>query len=210
MRSTVLAVLRVLELWKNGENEADIFFNRNKHIPPKEIRITLAPRRELYYNVSEETRTDRMGAKPGRELERGAAADLWRHTLSHINSVFGRLVYLSSLRNSNTGRYEHHGLALMFGDDDAHETLYESHQRAFREWIGYGLEHQKVDLDLYLSELCVDKKPLIETWLRLAPFRNFLPANVRVAERQLYLTDLETLLDLLRSAHGVSSPDRDA
>jgi hypothetical protein len=151
-----------------------------------------------------------MATKHGRELERGAAADLWRHTLSHINTAFGRLAYLSSLRNVNTGRYEHHGLALMFGEDDAHETLFDSHKRVFREWIGYDLEHQKADLDLYLSELAVDRKRLIETWLRLAPYRGFLPASVKAPEQQLYLTDLETLLDLLRAAHGVSSPDPDA
>ena len=49
-------------------------------------------------------------------LERGAASDLWRHTLSQIPSVFGRLVYLSSLRNPNTDSYEHHGFSQMFGD----------------------------------------------------------------------------------------------
>src|SRR5216683_4844157 len=42
-------------------------------------------------------------------LERGAANDLWRHTLSQIPAVFGRMVYLAGLRNGR-GRYEHHGL----------------------------------------------------------------------------------------------------
>ncbi len=36
--------------------------------------------------------------RPKQVLERGAASDLWRHTLSQIPTVFGRLVYLSSLR----------------------------------------------------------------------------------------------------------------
>ena len=44
-------------------------------------------------------------------FERGAAADVWRHTLSQIPYLYGRLAYLGSLRNANTGRYEHHGLA---------------------------------------------------------------------------------------------------
>ena len=49
------------------------------------------------------------------KLERGAAADLWRNTLSQIPTLFGRLVYLSSLRDSNSGAYEHYGLAKVFG-----------------------------------------------------------------------------------------------
>ena len=121
-----------------------------------------------------------MSAKRSREFERGASADLWRHSLSRIPSSFGRLVYLSSLRNNNSGRYEHHGLALMFGEDDTHETLAESHQRTFSEWLNYGLEHQKADLDFYLSSLSVQRKTLVETWLRLAPYRNFVPSTVRV------------------------------
>ncbi len=47
-------------------------------------------------------------------LERGAAADLWQRTLAQIPTLFGRLVYLCSLREQNTGRYEHFGLAQMF------------------------------------------------------------------------------------------------
>src|SRR6476469_9642109 len=98
-------------------------------------------------------------------LDRGAASDLWRHTLSQIPSVFGRLVYLSSLRNLNTDTYEHHGFALMFGDDDSHRTLRQSHSQAFAEWLSYTLEQQKADLDLYLSVLGNNKRSIIEAWL---------------------------------------------
>ena len=36
-------------------------------------------------------------------LERGATADLLRNTLSQIPSLFGRLVYLCSLRDQKKG-----------------------------------------------------------------------------------------------------------
>jgi hypothetical protein len=40
-------------------------------------------------------------------------------------------------------------------------------------------------------------------------YRNLVPASARDVERQLYLTDLETLLELLRFEHGAvfSAPD---
>ena len=151
-----------------------------------------------------------MPTKTPRELPRGAAADLWRHTLSHIPSVFGRLVHLASLRNQNTAKYEHHGLALVFGDDESSRTLRESHERAFAEWLTYTLEHQKADLDLYLASLTMDRRTIIDTWLRLAPYRNFIPASARNPERALYLSDLEMLLTLLKNEYGVSGPSRDA
>jgi hypothetical protein len=143
-------------------------------------------------------------------LERGAPADLWRHTLSQIPCLFGRLVYLSSLRDSNTGGYEHHGLALVFGEEESNKTLRESHDKAFEEWLSYGLEEQKADLDLYFSSLGTDKKTLLKTWQRLAPYRNLIPASARSAERGLFLTDLEALLELLTNEYGVGALDPDA
>jgi hypothetical protein len=150
-----------------------------------------------------------MNTKRG-ALERGAAADLWRHTLSQIPCLFGRLVYLSSLRDSNTGRYEHHGLALVFGEEESDKTLRDSHDKAFSQWVTFGLEAQKADLDLYFSSLGTDKRTLLRTWQRLAPYRNMIPGSARAADRRLYLSDLEALLDLLRNEYGVAAQDRDA
>jgi len=147
---------------------------------------------------------------PKENLDRSAAADLWRHTLSQIPSVFGRLVYLASLRNGNTDSYEHHGFAQIFGREIAEQTLRLSHRQAFAEWLCFTLEEQKADLDLYLSALSVDKKTIVEAWLRLAPYRNLVPSTVRRAERELYLADLETLLTLLKNEYGASAPDPDA
>ncbi len=143
-------------------------------------------------------------------VHKSAASDIWRHTLSQIPSVFGRLVYLSSLRDPNTGKYEHHGLALVFSEDDANRSLRGSHNQAFSEWISFNLEQQKADLDLYLSQFYENKVQVLETWLRLAPYRNLVPNAVRGVEKRLYLADLEALLELLKNEYGVSAPDPDA
>lgn len=150
------------------------------------------------------------GQRAKSSLERGPAADLWRNTLAQIPSVFGRLVYLSSLRDQNTGKYEHHGLAQIFGEDEANEALGESHSRTFDDWLCFGLEEQKADLDLYLSTFETDKRTILETWIRLAPYRNLVPVEARGVERKLYLTDLEALLELLTNEYDVVCPDPDA
>src|SRR5438045_4657502 len=117
-------------------------------------------------------------------IERTAAADLWRNTLSQIHSVFGRLVYLSSLRNAVTGKYEHHGLALMFGEDDARRALRKSHTGAFAEWLGFNLEQQKADLDLYLSTVAADKPSIVENWLSVATYKTFIPNSATTVEKR--------------------------
>jgi len=146
----------------------------------------------------------------GVAFDRSAAADLWRNTISQIPTVFGRLVYLASLRNPNNGSYEHHGLSLVFGEDEANKALKNSHSAVFAEWLSFNIEQQKADLDLYISGLFEDKRVVVETWIRLTPYRTLLPVSVRSVERKLYISDFSALLEMFKAAHGVSAPDPDA
>lgn len=136
------------------------------------------------------------------------ADDLWRRTLSQIPTVYGRLVYLSGLRDPNSGQYQHHGLSLVFGEEEAHLALRESHERSFREWLELRLEHQKADLALYFSDLPTDRRTLVENWLRLAPYRNLVPARAKKPERELFLADLETLLLTLKNEFEAAGTGR--
>ena len=149
-------------------------------------------------------------ARASQALDRTASSDLWRNTLAQIPSVFGRLVYLASLRNGNSGRYEHHGLALVFGEDEANRALKKSHSRVFREWLTFNLEQQEADLGLYLSGLDEDKRTVLTTWRELAPYRTLMPVSLRGVERRLFITDLQALLELLENEHGAAGPDPDA
>lgn len=143
-------------------------------------------------------------------FERDAATNLWRHTLSQVPSLFGRLVYLSALRDQNTGTYEHYGLAQVYGEGAADRVLRASHMKTFSEWLCLRLEEQKGDLDLYLSGLEGDRRAILDTWIRLHPYRNLVPSGARQVERDLYMGDLETILELLRNEYGVACPDPDA
>ena len=128
------------------------------------------------------------------------AAEVWRTTISHIPTLFGRLVFLSSLRESGSGRYFHDSLGFL-AKEDADRTLRNSHQQVFQQWICRGLEEQKSDLDEYLSTGGAPRYALA--------YRNLVPATAREVEKQLYLTDLETLLELLRFEHeaAFSNPE---
>lgn len=141
--------------------------------------------------------------------DEGSADELWRHTISQIPSSFGRLVYLASLRDQNTGRYEHHGLSQMFGEDESDRALRQSHEQTFAGWLGFDLKRQKEDLDLYLSAFQVEKRTILATWIRLAPYRNLTPTAVPEPERRLYLTDIEAILELLNNENDVGPLDPD-
>jgi hypothetical protein len=143
-------------------------------------------------------------------FERGAAADVWRHTLSQIPYLYGRLAYLGSLRNANTGKYEHHGLAQLYGADRTHRTLLESHEAAFADWLNYDLAHQESDLALYLATLGGDLLTVLSAWTQLATYKNMIPLTASPAQRELYLMDLEALLQVLRSGAAASLREQTA
>ncbi len=141
---------------------------------------------------------------------RNAASDLWKNTLSQIPTVFGRLHYLASLRDPNDGQYRHYGLAQRFDDDIAANTLRDNHLQIFEEWLGFDVERQKTDLESYLAGLEGDHKAILGNWIQLGTLRNCIPVETREIERRLYLSDLGTLLEMLRYEYAVVLPDRDA
>jgi hypothetical protein len=134
------------------------------------------------------------------------AGDVWRHTLARIPTLFGRVVYLSSLRNQSNGSYEHPALAQIIGDEEAGETLRRSHARVFQDWLCLNLEQQKADLQEYLAETPNPAETLSD-WTASAPYRDWPPSTVQDVERRLFVGDLETLLALLKREYGGASPD---
>jgi hypothetical protein len=141
-------------------------------------------------------------------LEQEAVDDLWQRTLGHIPSSYGKLVYLASLRNPDTGRYEHFGLAQHPNNADANRALRHSHEHIFQTWVNYSLAQKKTDLELYISTIeQVEKAELLDAWLRLTPYKNLVPAAIQGPERQKHVSDFEAILGLLKNVYGVASPD---
>ncbi len=138
-----------------------------------------------------------------------AAADLWRNTLAQIPTLFGRLWYLSSLRDQNTGFYQHFGLAQRFDEDEANRVLRQSHLAVFEQWLCYSLEQQKNEADEYLRGQDGDAKIIISNWLKLTPYRNCIPVGTREVERKLFMSDLKVVLELLRTEYAVGDPDQE-
>ena len=137
--------------------------------------------------------------KPTAKLERSAVADLWKHTLSRIPSVSGRLVYLATLRDLNSGTYRHHGLFTAFGRDEGAKALRESHQEAFQTWLALSLAEKNEDLRQYLVALDDPQEDVAAHWLQSGVYRSYVPAAAMAAEHDHFCRDLETLLELIRN-----------
>ena len=90
----------------------------------------------------------------------------------------------------------------MIGPEVTDRTLCHSHHEIFSQWLSFSLSRQKADLDEYQHS---SYSPL-----DVATCRDLMPGSAHQVERQLYLTDLETLLELLRFEYGAASSSRGA
>jgi hypothetical protein len=135
------------------------------------------------------------------EPVRGPSGDTFRKIRAQVPTVFGRLVYLSGLRDG-AGLYSHPVLNELVGQIEADRTLCHCHHQVFSQWIGCTLAEQKADLDEYLGP----SKNVID----LGFCRGLIPQAAHEVERLLYLTDLEMLLELRRFDPGGAFGDRGA
>jgi hypothetical protein len=140
--------------------------------------------------------------RPKGMLERNALADLWKHTLSQIPSIYGRLVYLASLRDANSGIYRHHGLSAAFGREESLSALRKSHEDAFGEWLNLPLPEKSADLAAYFQS--VDENPWqVLTYLaRAAPYLSQVPDSGSRAQRRQFKMEMEILLELTKNDSG--------
>ena len=143
-------------------------------------------------------------------MDRSPIEDLWRVTLSQIPSLLGRLVYLSSLRDPNTGIYSHYGLAQRFTSEEADEAIRESHERAFGEWLLLRVAEQRADCELYWSSLLEDKRRVAEMWMRTESYRTLFPASASLAQRVDFNAHMEIMIEWLRNVYDGAAGDRDA
>lgn len=133
----------------------------------------------------------------------------WNRTLNGIPTVFGRLAWLASLRNQNTGAYEHFGMAQRSTPDDVDRIVRNSHMESFQEWLCFSLARQKEDIAGYFDSLGEDHRAVLANWLSLRPYLGWVPPESRDVERSLFLTDLEIVLEAFRAGYGVAARDPD-
>lgn len=193
---------------QRGGTFSNLFLNVSPTVPLFLGGLCAKPRKMGYTTV--EVSAAMRVARPKSLLDRDAKEDLWRHTLSQIPTQFGKLQYLASLRNPNTGTYEHHGLILLFGEKEAGRAMRVLHRQVFAEWLNCDLAAQEADLFEYMSGIGGPIESILAAWDVLEPWKQYVPGNVMVGEKALYSTDMRTLVSLLRCRCDADVRDQDA
>jgi hypothetical protein len=124
--------------------------------------------------------------------------DLLRRTLSRIPCNLGRLIYLASTRDYNSGRYHHEGLAARFHEDAARKALEVAHRQVFHLLAAYSLEELVSELDVYLKSSHESPEEVVRTWQKLEPYRIAVPTEVNLTVARLFMSNLRLALAILR------------
>ncbi len=129
-------------------------------------------------------------------------AEFVREALSNIPSLLERLIFIASLRDPATGSYKERVLALKFGEDAVERVLSEEHIDTFGTWLCLTLEQLTMQLELHLSSREAPLRAVLNEWMHRKPYERLIPAGATDAQRDLFLTDMETILRTLARKAG--------
>lgn len=126
-------------------------------------------------------------------------SDVEARTLDGIVSEFGRLIWLASTRDYNTGEYQHDGLAAGFSQEVGAAALAQCHLEAFKQLSAHSLRELVEQLELYVNSTGAEASELIEAWQKLEPYRVAIPSQYEPLAAQMFFANVRTALTVLRA-----------
>lgn len=140
------------------------------------------------------------------EMARG---DLEARTLAEIPGDFARLIYLSSTRDYNDGRYHHAGLARKFSDHIAALALASCHRDVFHRLLLLPVGQLVGQIEAYLQSTHLPVTHVVQAWARLRPYRVAVPLGCSALASRFFEANVMAALAILQSRQkraGVSHP----
>ena len=123
--------------------------------------------------------------------------DLLQRSLAKIPCDLGRLIYLASMRDYNTGKYHHDGLAASFSPAVARAALEMAHREIFYKVAGLPLIELAKQMITYLQSSHEDPAEVLRAWRRLEPYRVAIPINVNSTVAALFISNVKLALVIL-------------
>src|SRR6185295_5147755 len=127
---------------------------------------------------------------------RDVIAEFRARSLSCVEGNLARLVYLSSCRDYNSGKYRHDGLAIRFSEETVHEALARCHRDLFEEMIQTPLAEWVQELRRYFNATDPEAARI---WRELRPYQIAVPLGTTALAAELFMSNLKIALEILES-----------
>jgi len=132
--------------------------------------------------------------------------DFTSRTLAVIPSVFGRLYYVSSLKDSTTGQYRHEGLVEVYSENSVQEALGQCHEELFSRILETPLDDQARDLRKCLDSAGDRFWTIVESWREDRSFQSMCPEGLPSYLNDLFCSNLGALLAIFSSQQVTLGP----
>jgi len=130
-----------------------------------------------------------------------AKEDLQTRTLDPIGYDFGRLIYLSSLRDFSTGEYHHYGLARAYSQTIAAAALSASHAEIFYRLTLSNLATfvEQTERFVHSSATDLDFDKTVAAWETLEAYRVAIPTACDQLTAALFRSNVKVAIALVKS-----------
>lgn len=136
-----------------------------------------------------------------RELQevQAAMADLRLRTLGRLSRPLDRLIYLSSMRDCNTGVYYHEGLAGRFSQEVACEAIARCHFEVFLEMSSAPLSELVDQMEGYIASTHTYPGDFVSVWKGLEPYRVAIPVDTDPLISEFLFSNFKLALAILEN-----------
>jgi hypothetical protein len=123
-----------------------------------------------------------------------------RAGLQALPNDLTRILYLSSLRDCNSGRYLHPQLSANLGIDEAHRALSACHDRIFLRLLTVPIAQYVLQLEEYIRYARIERNTILATWQSLEAYRATVPVRALPVYRDIFFLNVEVALLILEQS----------
>ncbi len=139
------------------------------------------------------------------QQSRRVTEDFTSRSLAAIPSDWGKLYYVCSLRDPQTGRYLHEGLTFIYSGASVQEALSQCHEELFTRILETPLEEQEADWRMCLAPAGEQDWTLEDTGRVDSP-RSLAPDGLPDYLADLFCSNTEAILAVISTEGAISEP----
>jgi hypothetical protein len=133
------------------------------------------------------------------QQSRAVIEDFSSRSLAAISSDYGRLYYVNSLKNADSGRYEHDGLTSLYPENAVQSGLSHCHEELFSRILETPLSDQESDLQACLDSAGDQFWDVVQNWRETRYFREMCPEGLPDYLQELFCSNMNALLAIFTS-----------